>query len=1832
VNVRKKTGKPSVPKEKKGRRFRRLTKIALWIGVAVVILRIGLSVALPLVADKVARGFAMTCSWERLDLSLLTGNIELWHLDARSAGSDDPVAAMEYCRADLDMSALLTGQIVLRRVEVDGLDVMLRRNEAGEFEIAQDPDGDAAAEEEAVDEADDPADEPGPIDFTLPVEIKALRLQHAHIFLRDESVTPVFEGRFDLNLRVSSLGSAGRQSRFELTLSEPALLDSLVLEGTGSAREKNARADLRLRIRGFRPREARALLEPLGIEPVARILTADCDLALRTAPAFPWYDAFSAHLSIDHLRLAADDREAVALDHVELVAPAVGRDPTGAGFARIARVAAHGGCAKAARYPGGALLLAGLKMGTPPDSGKEAAPRPVEIRESADRAGGSPEARPTAAWRIDEILLGNVGFRFIDEAAAPAADLEIYLEALEIRDLADDPSAPRAPCSFDIQLSAPGTVERIGLAGEALPFGPRPKIGAALSLEEITVERLRPYLDAAGIEPTFEKGSFTCRLDAGVDTKTDGCLEADLSMTEIRFTDSLTLFGLDRVGVSGVALNEFTRLVHVDEIAVTGTRCDLRRNPSGLLEAAGFRFGRPTVRTSAPSSGEPVGRPAPARDRSAHGTDSERSDEGRLIEIDRIVFNLSDVAFVDSAVTPPFETAISRSTIEVTDLVIDGRRPGVRPERAGIAGSIHVPGLAEQIELEGTLLPDLAAPSLSLTVEGAGLTAEAAAGYLEGSGLEMPWDAARFRFVLDADLGLEPGRIEGAASIRDLVFADGDEELAGADELFLRGLEAGPDGVRIAEVGVIRPRAHANRSPAGVLAVAGVRFGSRSAKNEEGRNVTDPATEAGAPAAEPERTPKTPERTPNTPLVLERFFVQDAAFNWADSGVEPAVATAALLDFELANLSIGHKRTPASFVAALRVPDSIEELTLSGSIVADPAAPGAHIEIDASGLRAGPLAAYFSEGIRPCLDEGRFSAVVDAGLEPNADGGQRARLSITGIEYADGTGEMPLVAIDAIRALVGRLDPAGGIVTVDELALEGMVCNAEKRSDGALRILGMEFAPPEKNAGADSANTEETSRAAERPSQKPSAERAPGAGPAAPRVRTLPPLVTIEKIDLAVDAFTLRDGTRPDAPLLAVNDLSIRNPEPIILLGDEPETQPPAKIAVRGSAAPALDRLAIDIEASPFAPEPDLRIAFEATGIDGRSVADLLPALADRLAGVELIDGRLGFDSTATLHMRRRQPLGFDFSKNFGLELVLENLALTNGADDAVLAGLEELRVDVARIDPLSGDVHVRSIEVVKPRGMIARKEDGLHMAGFVFRSEPEPNDDDAGAETVEPERARDPIATGETPIATGETPAGSASDEASAEPGPEIRIDRIFMSDIDFVYSDTVAEPDMTIPLVDLDVDISRFTTRAFSQPEPIRFDAYLKGGKVPLRKRTEGGNLYTAIGRTAASLAGGDEEEEQEDRPLLEEITVSGKLTLSPRLSGRIKTDISAVELSGFEGPVAGGGVTLDDGILDAGIDLLFNPDGSLDTAARFTMTDLSLSEPADGLISRYLNLPVPLDMVIFLLRDEDGAIEIPLDFHVGVEGMSTGEILSIASTTLGTLIADAVAASPFRVLSTAGDIVPVEDLLSLGGDEEEAEPLLTLGFRPGDTFVSRAMAGKLEPLVEALSDDEELVATLTHELGAGDVERAGLRADPSRADCIALVARLRQRKAEIIAQHEQVAAQARAAIAAGFDDRARTARDRLGRLERELGLTERSLDEILEFLRPGSERRAVRRMREACIAVGRLRLEAVRALLAERLAAEEVTNVAERIRVKRPRFTEPAGQDGGSVNITW
>jgi hypothetical protein len=885
---------------------------------------------------------------------------------------------------------------------------------------------------------------------------------------------------------------------------------------------------------------------------------------------------------------------------------------------------------------------------------------------------------------------------------------------------------------------------------------------------------------------------------------------------------------------------------------------------------------------------------------------------------------------------------------------------------------------------------------------------------------------------------------------------------------------------------------------------------------------------------------------------------------------------------------------------------------------------GATLEVAADGLRAGPLAAYLPEGKSLDLKDGRIRVGLDAALGAGAAGGKKARLIVSGFDYRDGPDGEPLASLSAFRVLASRIDPAGKVIAIDEVALEGLTARAETTAAGGVQALGLTVTP--KKTASEASRPAPEAAAAPAPAGPATAAPAPAgtAPPAGPAVAAAPrkapspvPLVTLDKLHLELASFKFRDLARGGEPVVV--SALLENKARVELLGDEPEGQPPVDLLATGSVAPIIGSWSVAMRVAPFAAEPSLQVDVAAQGIHGEGITSVLPALKEKLDGAELKDGRFAAHVEALLKVSRRGSLDIDLARGLGLDFLLKGVEFKDGEAGPVLAGLDELHVDLTKFDPKSGDVHVKAIEIVKPKGLVSRDKDGLHILGLLIKlpaAEPAVAGAPAPAPAAEPAPASQPA-----PAA----PAAVAADAGKpAAPGPEVRIDKFTVTDIDFTVKDLVGEPPCIVPLVGLDIDVRGLSTRALVEDRPVRFNMSVKSGKVPLPSTLKGGALGGALG-DAVSVIGGTQVTgtKLEERTVFEELSMAGKLSVFPIPKGWVKLGANAIDLGAFKGPAASAGVSLGGGVFDSAVAVRLVGDGSLDTSTRLIFTDLELSEPPDGPIFRYLHLPAPLSTVVFVLRDENGSLKVPLDVALDPANISLASLGAAASATFVKIVANAIAASPFRV---AGTVVDVATLGQAEKAEKESEGDVSIDFSPGDAGVTAVQAAKLGALLDRIRDGENIGLKLRHDLGGGDISRLGPRANPPRKDVESFIEGMRRRRLTLTAERGVAVARARAAVAARDPIAADAARERLSAADRELGVLEDVLDRAHDLLRPGAERQAGRRTREACLGLARERLAAVRQALID----SGIKGMEARIQLANPRFVEVEGTAPGKVSV--
>ncbi len=1702
------------------RRFRwtrRVVKALVVVVLLLAVLQYTIPFIAPSVLESLFEGMSLTARFDRMEVSFLGGEVEIWGLVVTPAEGGEPFATLDYVRGDLSVQDLLVGRLRVERAVVDGLTARVERDAEGRWEPLRRLAGDGS-------EPEPPPEEPaGAVSFSSPIVVDALRVERVRLHIADHLESPPFETTADLTVRVTDLGSAERKASIEVYFSSTGVLDALSLTGSSRLEEREFGADLALKILGIRPGPAERYLRGLGIVCAAKEYSVVTGITLAASVEGEDDDRIRATVALHDFSARADGSEAAGIDRVLASVPLAG-----AAGLTVSRAEVEGVRARAEIRPDGSVRIAGVDI--PPRAGGPAAPSEAPEAPPAEEPAAAVPGTP--GIRIEDALIRGIDARFVDGSNDPPADLRVRVEELAVKGFS--PSAGGGPMQVAGRFTAPGAFEEFTLNGEVVLFGPEKKADLVLALRGLTAESIRPYLAGSGVEPDVRGGDLMLRLSA-LARYERGTVAGDLRIDEIGLTGPEG----ERLGVQGLTVADFrldpaTGDLSAARVALARFAGEARRSADGTLHLPGIVV-RPVVEgpptppppEPAPPPGPP---PGPAR--------------VPRIEVGGVELAGISALFVDESGDRPLRYRLADSSLTVGAVLIDGGPPGP----TALAVRLHAPGIAEDIEAAGTLHLHAEGGDADVTVDARGVTAAELEPFFETAGLERRLKSAALKVGVKARAQRRSDGFDADLTLSDLVLVDGEAELAALKSLRIAGCAVRAEGVLCESVTVVEPRLWAAREVDGGLLVLGVRVPPGLAPRR-----LRPSGEPAGPAPAPSAAPGAPMRVSVGALAVTggRLLFEDAAEpRWAKTEL---VADAALDAF-----SLGGEDADSKFV--VDVHELVRGLRVRAEGEVSLGGPESRVGVDLAvdGISAAALGPWLPPAVKTVLADGRFRARVEARSAAHPEGGARVSAEVRSLSLRDGEGGDALLEVDRISAEASRLDGGAGVYAFDHLRVEGVEADVAQDAAGGLAVPGFVLAPSPAAPAA------------------PAAPPAPAAAPAAATAADLP-LLTISELLVGVRRLGL--ATPALARPVEVRNLTVRELAPIAVLGDDPGAQGPVRIHIEGDAAPLAKRFAIDTGLLPFADQPEAQVGLRIEGLDGAALAEVLPALAGSMDPAGLTGVDLHAKAHALLKMRRKSALDFGLDRGFAAEAELTDLSLTRGHE--VLLGIAAVTVRAQEIDLPGRLIHLKSVEIAEIKGEVKREADGLRVAGLLL---PDPPETGAG---------------GPVPPPTPEAPT------AEARSGLEFRVDSLYVTDLDGRYQDLTATPPVDVPLRDLTLEVRGFTTRALTEEIPVLFRMAVASDKVTLPLTPP------------------------EESQAFGELSATGRLSLFPVVRGWVKGGLSALELSMFRGLAKSAGFELNDGVLDLGLDLRFQEDGSLELVSRSTLTDLDMSEPPDGPISKLLALPTPLNTVIFILKDESGAIRIPLSFTVPADGIGTGQTLTLATTTLGRLIVNAVAASPFRMVGTVtGGVGAVGGILGLGGEEEaaEAEPVAA-SFEPGDAFLSAAEKERLKDLLEELDDDDELVVSLRHELGPADLPPLARRANPPPESCQDLAARLRRRKFDILETRGVVAAEARAALAAGLSDQAAAATRQLQALDRDLAATERSIDAVLDLLRPGAERLADRRTREAAVALANLRIEEA----ARFLLLSGIDDIDKRIRVKRARYEDPKGEGGGRVLLT-
>jgi hypothetical protein len=1841
---------PKPPKRQRtpGQKWRRRIAVVLatflLMGIAV---RCAVPLLLPTVLQSVASTYGFDATYDDLDFYILGGDVGLWNLRVTPKGGGEPVLQTQYCRAAISTIGLLKGRLQVRRAEADAAVVTIERAADGSIPLLQ------RIQSGGLPGGSGGSNPNEKINLEPPLRIDILRLQNAEAHLRDNAVTPVVDVTMNLSTLISNIGVPDAKTQFNVQIHSaagtPPMLGALLIDGEAYSTPNRAAAGFTVRMIDLNLHPARAYLSAFGITPQARHISftaggtleaenhaaaprADSNTTAPTAatlPAVTQPGTLSARLELKHLQLTADSQEAAAIDNVAIVATSIGGNDL-----RLAAdvVGVH---AKAQRRADGRPEFAGIAFGGVPQAD---APTRNPLAPPTSQPASTTAVPVLPAVTLEALRVRDVDLTFTDNAVTGAQPLTLAIDQFNVRDF-DTRAA--APATIEIRGSAPGIADAFTADGTAELVGAQRSMRVKVSATGVTPTALDPYLSPLGLRREMNNATFTAGLGATFKQDPDGGMHAGLTLSDLLLKqDERSLLNLQKVQVEDFYIGPQLRKIRLGKTRVSGPELNVTRNENDTIAAVGYVFD-PGVLTRPPST-PPIASAAPTT------APSTQPSNVLIPAIEIVDFEWGNVAvkYTDAASKPPVAFALRDVRARIKDLTLDPAATSAKPGTFDLF--VSSPGNFEQFSIDGSVTPALRRPGdvpkkfpgeiqnnrfLRFEVRGSatGMHFTELAPVLKSFGLQpvMKQGALSFRISGGIDeSGNErspekPRAVEVGVLIGDVRMTDGPIEWFSLHELALS--EAKYDGaLNIAGFTLRDSMLKVQRDEEGRLLAAGFKL----IPPERKRPATQPVPKTGSePAPQPTSQPAAP---PDTQLALDLPFVArlknlnivNSQIDWTDEAVDPTAHLRPRLDLSLDNVTLGADEGPGELDLTLNLPDVVKVLNLRGRFKLAPREIMANVYVRADDV-SGPALAPYIPGSRLDAASGSVRAKAYVSAAPNPAGGTAARLAVSDVVIQDGRSPEPGLTMKQLAVTLDRFDLANRVIAFGEVTANGVTVDA-MRDKGLLRIAGIAIGAP-------------TPIKTKRP--KVNLNPIPvelSLDELLAQTENYAPLISLDKLDLNIDRISFKGGNF--AEKVALVDLKINAPERIELLGERPQRRPPFWILITGRIDKLIDSIDIRTNFAPFAYQPSIKSYVNVTGIHGDQLTTFVRRLRKYIVSSELTNGSFSMNFDSEFNYTRRGALGIDFTRDITANVSLNDIALKQAGNDKPLLGLEALRGERIRYAPAAKTLVAQSITIDTPTLQVVREKDGIHAAGFVFKlPEPPPAE-----KVVDPKNtaAPDPnVPPEQRPNLKPPVTADEIKDNNILNTSGGIRIESLAFSGIDLYLADRVGEPATIIPITDLDGEVRGLSTRLLEKKERLNFNVLVGSGRVELPKKKAVGGIAGAIGSAANMITGkkkADAGPQTEQRYVFAQAQASGDFSIvdpsqkaaaderSPamRPDGYFKFSLSALELAAIRGLAAERGINLQSGTLDLRGELRMNGTRDLNAQIYPTFNDLSVTEPANGPISRFLKLPVNLDTVLFALEDANGSISLPISVPIDAGKLETSKVVGSVIGSVSRQIMSAFGAAPTKALTLGTNLIGID----FGGNKDKDLAPVQLTYAAGESQLTPDQIKQIDGLIRRLKGDSNLQVRLVHSLGSDDRVILQQRANPSAEEAGQLGYQLRQRKFELQTRRTELAAQLRVALASQDNKLAADTQAALRTASQQISATERAMDQTLDLLRPGAARHADRRTRQSSTDLGNIRLDTVR----ETLLASDVPNIAARIERVSPRPDPVEGQGNGAVAI--
>ena len=1765
---------------------RRLALIAIAL---VVTVRVALAFAITPILVNLAAGQGYDLRIGGFDATWLGLNLEFRDVRLSDASRPDatPLLEVDYLLVDADVSETLLGSPTIHRVEVDGVRVDLERDSEGRWLLPESaPTTEAQAPATAA-TSDEPLDDTrAPFALRLPVRVGAVLVQQVRLHVLDASHGTPIDHDLAVEVRVDSLGYEDRPATLELLGLGADWLDLLLLQVELDQREDGGLdIDGSFDLAGLEALRLAPLLDETGVEIHARMFEGHGQLTAALIPteADAADGPLRVELDVTDVSLEVDLEEQLAVDriHVEI-------DHWSEARIEGTRIDVSGPRAHFARDDSGSLRILGTTVGGA----------------NTDEPDPQPESQLAEPAATSSPTLFDIGvavhdgrFRF-DDAATPdgsAHVVEVLLNDLDLEGLCWPVVPDSTKARLTMSLSVPESLDALDVQGviEPNPTG----FEASLSLDAtgLSGTASRPYLTAVGVDPILAGGKIHVEAD-GVVEQTEGGVTVEATARGLAIeSNGVNVADLGTLTVTGLNLPDAGG-ARLDQIVLDRIALPIERFADGALELAGVRI-------------------------------QGASDQ------------------------PPFQIAIEGERIELRDLDFTGDAD--RP--ATLIASGRVRGLVESLELDGRIDVDDDGLLADFDLTGDAIDPTGLTAVLARMGLESTFEDGRLSGHLEVRQG---PRVEGgdlALMLSDVRIEDGSTELFAVDRLELGPTRFAP--LTIGELELSGARLRLERDLAGRTSLLGFAplvdtpepapaaldtsvdvegFGSDAESAEATTSSPEVAASATESSSDPEPSTRTdlggPLPIPDLGLLGARMDDVELIFE-----IERPDARSERRSLTIAGvvepIRLGADASAGGLKLAVTV-DANASLALEGNLLASPDELRADMQVTGRVDDGAELADLLPSTLACTLGDGALDGHVELEVVAAEEGGRSLRAKLDGLRLTDRGGADELVNVESLTLVAPRLDPAALRYAIDELEVDGARLQLARDLDGTLHVAGLAFAPTLEEGVSDA---------------KPASTPSPVNGAMVMPERY--PDLRVESIDLGLERVRWID--RAQGPEATPIDLSVRltNDEPWQLIDDVPEDLPSIAARLELGATPLFERVESVLTVEPFAELPHLHATLEGTGISGAGFEAALPVASEGFEADGLTSGRLSAELDLSIDLRRRHALDLDLRDGFGAILNVDDLELVDAERDERWLALESLRVDVRRIRPDTGDVHITAIEATEPFLRALTRDEAFEFLAIRFPQAPE-STAPSTTETAGPDASEAsetalsvtvPSDTGPSqtgPSQTGPSQTGSSEVDPSAVEGPsdattsevaaagesssELRVDQVLINGLDLAYTDFDADPVARIPLEDLDLELRNYTNKV-EGASPLIVSGIVTAGTVelPAPIQPRGGMLGGLTQAAMSTLTGNRQERPLEQRPLFRELGLSAQVTRGPEPTGWIRFYMTGFELLALRGLAAKSDIQIGGGLVDTDVRLQLRGTDGTDIQSTTVFERLSLSEPPNGPISRYLKLPAPLDSVLFLLRDRAGRIRLPVDVTISAGRLSRSRLATAITTALVTVISNAVASSPLRVTGALTGLIG----LDMNG-ERDVEPIVTTAaYTSGAIHLDPSSVAALDTALEALRKDDDLELIVEQVLGADDLSHAESLGNPTPEEALELTHRLEEQVVTLTARRTSLAIEIRTLQLVDRGTEATERAEELVLVESRLGLLERAIDNAYRRLRPTSDRRRDQRTREAALHLAELRQSA----LLERVAELRMEDSLLRLDLRPVRIPRGEPEPTGAVRLS-